>query len=248
MPTETLRYREFHDEVVAALSPLGNARLGLSIQKDRRSELSYLGVRFPALRTRVRQGFSFTALHTDEVLSVWDNLWQCSPYGDVLFAALEHYMPIVRKQAESQLWPVLRHWVDRLDNWCHCDMLSGVYSHFLEQNFEIVYPQLVSWNNAEGLWQRRTSLVSLVHYSGKHAVFLPPDHVLPMALNCLGDSRHYVQTAVGWVLREMGRVYPTDVACFVEEHVTQFSATAFSRTIERLPVESSHHLRALRRG
>ena len=50
---------EYHDEVVAALRELGDPRLGAAVAKDRGSDLEHLGIRFPALRKRVKQGFSF---------------------------------------------------------------------------------------------------------------------------------------------------------------------------------------------
>lgn len=80
---------KYHDEVVAALREIGNPRLGAAVAKDRDSLLEHLGIRFPALRKRVKQGFTFYDLPGDKVLAVWDRLWRTSPYGDVLFAALE---------------------------------------------------------------------------------------------------------------------------------------------------------------
>lgn len=144
-----LAYRAEHEEVVAALEALGNPKLGEAIRVDRKSELQYLGVRFPALRARVKEGFTFTTRPAGEVLRVWDDLWRNSPWGDVLFAALEYYIPIVRKagktgvgkpekgrpsaaspdQAQPDLWSVMRPWIERVDNWCHCDQLGLVYSN-----------------------------------------------------------------------------------------------------------------------
>ncbi len=223
----------YHDEVVEALSAIGNPDLGEGIRKDRGSELEHLGIRSPDLRKRVRQGISFSDLPEDEVLEVWDGLWRSSPYGDVLFAALEYYAPIVRKRVSRDLWPVVRQWTGRVDNWCHSDLLSGLYSRILERYPDDVYPQMQVWNAAESEWLRRISVVSLVHYSGRNAVFLPPDRVLPLVSNCLGDARHDVQTAVGWVLREMANVYPDELGDFLERHASEMSASAFSRAIER---------------
>jgi len=242
----SFQYSDFHDEVVEELSRVGNAKFGEAIRKDRNSQLSYLGIRFPVLRTRVKQGFSFTIKPPEEVLGIWDDLWKHSPWGDVLFAALEYYVPLAQKRKEPDLWPVLRHWTVRIDNWCHADQLSRVYSHILERQSEAVYPQMVEWNQSDDAWQRRISLVSLVHYSGKNAVFLPPNKVLPLVKNCLGDSRHYVQTAVGWVLREMAFVYQDEIVSFIEQNSQQFSATALSRTIEKFPEELRSHIRGLR--
>ena len=241
-------HRDSHEEVAQALTAIGNPGLGEAIRKDRGSQLEHLGIRFPELRQRVKQGFSFYARPEEQVLEVWDALWRSSPYGDVLFAALEYYAPIVRKRVTPGLWPVVCHWSGRVDNWCHSDLLSGLYSRVLERYPEEVYPQIQVWNAAEGEWLRRISIVSLVHYSGKNAVFLPPDKVLPIVSNCLGDARHYVQTAVGWVLREMGQVYPDELAEYLETHASAMSASAFARAIERQSADSRARLREVRKA
>ena len=133
-------HRDYHAEVAQALTAIGNPELGEAIRKDRGSELEHLGIRFPELRKRVKQGFSFYDLPEEEVLEVWDALWKSSPYGDVLFAALEYYAPIVRKHVSPSLWPVIRHWSGRVDNWCHSDGLSSLYSRALERYPDDVYP------------------------------------------------------------------------------------------------------------
>lgn len=241
------RYQACHREVAEALIAIGDPAFGAAVQRDRGSQLEHLGITFPNLRRRVRQGFSFYTLPEEGVLEVWDALWRRSPYGDVLFAALEFYAPVVRKQVPVWLWPVVRRWCDRVDNWCHCDALGGIYSRILEHRHDEVYPQIVAWNHADGEWQRRISLVSLIHYTGKNAVFLPLEQVLPLVSNCLDDHRHYVQTAVGWVLREMGRAYGREVLAYLETHAARMSTPAFSRAIERQSADERARLRAVRK-
>lgn len=123
----------------------------------------------------------------------------------------------------------MRAWPERVDNWCHSDGLSSLYSWILASDPDAVYPQLVRWNRGEDQWLRRISLVSLVHYSGKNAVFVPLDRVLPLVTTCLQDEREYVQNAVGWVLREMGHAYPEAVRAYIEEHSTKLSSVALRR-------------------
>jgi 3-methyladenine DNA glycosylase AlkD len=236
----------YHREVADGLKAIGSPEYGRAVQLDRRSQLEHLGIRFPELRKRVNHGFSFYDLPDEEVLEVWDALWKSSPYGDVLFAALEYYVPRARKEVDPGLWPVLRGWSARVDNWCHCDGLSGLYSRILERQFDQVYPQLHAWNESESEWLRRISLVSLIHYSGKNAVFLPPGEVLPMVSNCLGDRRYYVQTAVGWVLREMGNVYPEEITAYLDANAPRMGADALSRAIERRPPAEQARFRQLR--
>ncbi len=89
-----------HDEVLAALKAIGNPRRGEAIRRDRDSALPHLGIAFPALRARVKQGFSFSKRSEPEVLAIWDALWRSSPYGDVLFAAIEALAPIGRTRLQ----------------------------------------------------------------------------------------------------------------------------------------------------
>jgi 3-methyladenine DNA glycosylase AlkD len=240
-------FQEYHREVAEALAAIGDPAFGKAVQQDRGSQLEHLGITFPNLRRRVRQGFSFYKLPEEDVLDVWDALWQTSPIADVLFAALEFYAPAVRRRVSPDLWPVIRRWSDRVDNWCHSDGLSAIYSWILAINPVDVYPQMVSWNGAEGEWLRRISLVSLVHYSGRNAVFLPPERVLPLVSNCLGDGRHYVQAAVGWVLREMDRVYSGEMTRYLEANLERISTPAFSRAIERRSPAERTRLRDARK-
>jgi len=247
MKISRTKFQDYHRELVQALTAIGNPTFGKAVQRDRGSQLKHLGIKFPDLRRRVRQGFSFYEMPEEVALEVWNDLWQTSPYGDVLFAALEFYAPIVKKKVSPSLWQVVRQWSERVDNWCHSDGLSAIYSRILESYPAEVYPQLILWNQNEGEWLRRISLVSLIHYSGKNAVFLPPKKVLPLISNCLDDHRYYVQTAIGWVLREMGDVYGNEIIKYLETHAERLSTPAFSRAIERYPSKERIRLRDLRK-
>lgn len=240
------KLQKYHNEIIHALKAIGNPTFGKAVQQDRGSNLEHLGIKFPVLRKRVKQGFSFYELPEDEILEVWDYLWQTSPYGDILFAALEYYAPIVKKQVNPNLWSVMQKWSKRVDNWCHSDGLSAIYSRILESYPEKVYPQMIKWNQSKDEWLRRISLVSLIHYTGKNAVYLPLKKVLPLVSNCLDDERYYVQTAVGWVLREMGNAYPKEVMKYLEGNFEKLSSVAFSRAIERIDGKEKLRLKNLR--
>ena len=203
---------------------------------------------FQKLRKRVKQGFSFYKLSDENVLEVWDALWKSTPYGDVLFAAIEFYKPIVLKNVNQDIWSVVCNWSERVDNWCHSDGLSSVYSRLLENEFEEVYPQIVIWNNSGNEWLRRISLVSLIHYTGKNSVFLPYKKMFPLVKNCIEDQRYYVQTAVGWVLREMWNKYPDEVTEFIETYSGKMSTHSFSKATEKLNNNERNRLREKRKN
>jgi 3-methyladenine DNA glycosylase AlkD len=235
-----------HDEVLSALRAIGNPARGAAVQLDRGSALEHLGIGFPALRARVKQGFSFSAGAPEDVLAIWDALWRESPVAEVLFAAIEHHAPIVRKEPPAMLWPVLRHWPARVDNWCHSDALAGLFSRLLQAQPDAVWPDLRAWNAAEALWPRRLSITSLVHGSGKNAVFLAPGPMLPLLRACVDDHRRYIQLALGWVLRELGRAGPKEAESFLREHAAHIGALAWARASEGLDAAASRRLATAR--
>ena len=81
----------------------------------------------------------------------------------------------------------------------------------------------------------------------QNAVFLPSKKVLPLVSNCLDDKRYYVQTAVGWVLREMGNVYEKEITEYLETHAQKMSPVAFSRASEKLNSKERTRLREIRK-
>ena len=138
----TVSHRDYHDEVAEALIAVGNPELGEAIRRDRGSQLEHLGIRFPELRRRVKEGFSFYDLPEEQVLEVWDGSGIVAVRRRALRGARVLRAPIVRKRVGPALWPVVRHWSARVDNWCHSDLLSSIYSRILEHSPEEVFPQI----------------------------------------------------------------------------------------------------------
>lgn len=207
--------------------------------------MKYVGIRVPALRRRVREGFSFLEREPRDVLDIWDDLWMGSEWGDVLFAAEEYYRPLVRKRVLPMYWPVMRHWIGRVDNWAHSDVLSGTYSRLLEADRGSVMHELRRWNAGDDLWRKRVSIVSLIHYTGRNAVFLTPEEVLPMVDRCAEDTRQPMQKAVGSVLREMWHAYPAEIRAYLEANAGRLARGAYTRAIERMATVERKGMRAL---
>lgn len=229
-----MKYPQFHKEVLAELEAIGSPSFALHTPKDRRSEMLYSGVRVPERRKLSRKGFSFFDLPESEVIAIWDDLFMHSPNGDVLFCALDYLRFRVRKKVSPDLWSIIRHWAQRVENWAHSDEMSWVYSYVLEAYFNEVFEDLERWNQKDELWPKRISIVSLIHYTGKNSVFLPPKVVFPMVERCIDDHRYYMQKATGWVLREMYREYPEEIEKYLESRLDRIGNSAFTRSIERM--------------
>lgn len=235
-------YSNHHDEVFRALEVLGELNRRESAAKDKRSSLCFLAVRVPLITQTVRTGFSFYSRTPGEVLSIWDEIWTQSQYFEVMSAALTYYS-LNKNIDPRQVWGVLSRWISRVENWAHSDHLANIYSYLLPQIEPLVYPVLVAWNVADSQWLRRVSLISLIHYTGKNAVFMTPDRMFPLIATCVGDTQFYVQRAVGWVLREMSRQYSKEVITFVETNLNNLSTTSMA-TLTTSKYISVEHKRA----
>ena len=243
-----MKYPQFHEEALRELEAIGSPSFALHTPKDRRSEMLYSGVRVPERRKLSKKGFSFYDRPESEVLAIWDDLFMHSPNGDVLFCALDYLRFRVRKQVSPNLWSIIRNWVQRVENWAHSDEMSWVYSYVLEAYFDEVFEDLVTWNKSDDLWPKRISIVSLIHYTGKNSVFLPPEIVFPMVERCIDDHRYYMQKATGWVLREMNREYPEEVEEYLTRHLSVIGSDALSRSVEHMAKDRRNWWREQRKS
>lgn len=239
-------YAACEAEVFARLESLGEPGRVAFAQNDKKSQLQFLAIKVPILRQTARIGFSFYQCLEAEILVAWDYIWFNSPYYEVMAMALEYYGRFGAKIAPA-VWPILATWSRRVENWAHCDGLASIYSYLLAQRHDDVYSQLQIWNSSQDLWLRRLSLVSLIHFSGKKAVFLPLDEVLPMLTNCLDDQRMYVQKAVGWVLRESGYKYHDEIRAYLEKHSASMSSIAHSTAVDCFQPAERQEMMALRK-
>ena len=246
--------QQHHDEVLGALSALAretgiSPERGELVRADRRSEFEYFGLRTPDRRRRVAAGFSFTDQDPASVLAAWDEIWNLADNGDVMFAVLDFYRRRIGSRSwapadSAELWGTAVGWIERIDNWAHADDLARLYSFALADQPELVYLTLEEWSLADNEWQRRIAMVSLIHYSGKNAVFLPIEPSLRVLANCVDDRRETVSSALGWVLRELLAVHPDAVLAFLETHAASMPRPAIRRATERLPQPERDRVRA----
>lgn len=225
-------YSQYEAEIYAKLKPSGDSSRSAFTKNYMKSRLEFLTIKVPVMRQIAREGFSFYDRSPEEILAIWNAVWFSSSCFEVMCIPLFYYDRQGRKISPAT-WPTLSTWSEHIENWAHSDSLASVYSYLLAQNFDEVYKVLQTWNKAENQWLRRLSMVSLIHYSGKKAVFLPLDKVLPMLENCLDDERPYVQKAIGWVLREANYGYHAGISAFIEQHLADLRSIAFSAATER---------------
>jgi 3-methyladenine DNA glycosylase AlkD len=215
--------------LTARVGVLGNPRRAEAAQRDKGSRFEFAAVGVPALRNLAVRDFAMKELDNDALLVVWDYIWRKSDVYEVLSVPLLHYRHLGLK-IERQAFSVIRNWIDKIDDWGHCDDFAAIIANLNHNRKAEVFPYLVTLNRADGIWRVRTSIAALVHYSGKNAVYLKPEEVFPLLDRHLGaHNKKYVANAVGWVLREMSHAYPTEIRRYVNANAGKISAVALRK-------------------
>jgi 3-methyladenine DNA glycosylase AlkD len=64
----------------------------------------------------------------------------------------------------------------------------------------------------------------------------------------LNDKEYYVQKGLGWTLRELRNVYPEQAIAYLQTHIKQIIAIAFTIAIEKLDAGTVNEVKALRKA
>ncbi|MDQ6898189.1 MAG: DNA alkylation repair protein [Candidatus Dormibacteraeota bacterium] len=92
-----------------------------------------------------------------------------------------------------------------------------------------------------GLWHKRAVLLATLHFLRRGETA----KTYRLAEAMVGEKHHLLQKAVGWMLREMGKVDAGLLERFLREHAPTMPRTMLRYAIERLPEEQRrHHLSA----
>jgi 3-methyladenine DNA glycosylase AlkD len=122
-------------------------------------------------------------------------------------------------------------------DWSTCDWFCvKVLGPLVEQQDEACARAISNWRDADSLWQRRASVVAFVnlakHGEGNFVGFT--EMILDNCTQLLGSQERFVQTGVGWVLRELSRSDQGSVVGFVEATLDRFSREALKNATKYL--------------
>lgn len=202
----------------------------------------------PAQRKAFRQGFSFSKEPFEQQLEIWNRIWKSSDTFRVrLYAYLFLEQHVNKKDLHALLWQTSSSWQEEVDDWGLCDALAKINSKVLVSYPAEVYRTLAIWNKDKNLWKRRQSVVSLLYYSRTKKEYLPFNNIAALVEPLLTDKEYYVQKGVGWTLREMHTVYPNETIPFLQKHIKNISAIAFTIAIEKMNEAGKKKLKVLRK-
>jgi 3-methyladenine DNA glycosylase AlkD len=117
-----------------------------------------------------------------------------------------------------------------INNWDLVDVTAPIIGEFLIDS-EDPYILLNKLAKSKSLWQRRVSIVftfAFIRSGDIEPTFL-------MAEKLLGDKHDLIHKAVGWALREAGKLNGKELRSFLSKHSHEMPRTMLRYSIEKFP-------------
>lgn len=198
-----------------------------------REPIRCLGVRGPDIHrtaSAAAKEYRRAKLSLDDVIQIADRLWKRGTVEERILAVL-----IVGKFSrglERRHWNHFDGWVDSLTNWAETDGICGKILDPLLRNEPALIKRLKPWTRSEHRWRRRAAAVALVHiarHGGEHeAAFEICDRLA-------ADRDDMVEKGVGWLLKEISRTRPQEVAAYLISNIDGLSRITVRYACEKLP-------------
>ena len=194
---------------------------------------SFRGVSMPVIRSTLRRWYSEEALGaapaSDRKQLALDLLAE-SYSEDKLAGVLllrEHILAELSVDDLSSFAAAFR--AGYISDWSVCDWFSvKVLSALIERDGRPMAEAIAAWTESEPLWQRRAAAVALAPLAprgdGIFEGFV--ELSIDVARANVRDEERFMQTSVGWLLRELSKNDPQSVRDFVRKHESFLSREA----------------------
>lgn len=207
----------------------------------REQTLGFYNTGTPALRALARS--IYEAQH--ELWSVNDaitcaDLLMPDRYLEVKSIGLE-VLARYRRQFPARLLAVCKRWLasNYSANWATTDTMCGMIIGPLLVDRPELLPRMRAWSAHENMWVRRASIVALLPSVRRGQAL---DLVYEIARRLHPDGNDLIHKAVGWALREAGKIDPERLERYLRANVRIIPRTTFRYAIERFAAAKRRYL------
>jgi len=168
----------------------------------------------------------------------------CSPYHEERQIALFILVGKYEKGDLAEQTKVYKFYLKHtkwINNWDLVDTSAPkIVGHYLSQKSEgrsfrldrrdVLYKLAKSKN----LWERRIAIISTLYFIIKKKQFTETKALAEILLN---DKHDLIHKAVGWMLREMGKMSVANLTAWLKKHYKKMPRTMLRYSIEKFPLE-----------
>lgn len=189
-----------------------------------------LGITVPMQRNIAREHQQLSINETQDLIK--------SPYHEerliALLIATHHFEKALKSKDLTGAKEVVHLYLANttyINNWDLVDLTAyKILGRWLYQQNQ-GHDLLLKLARSRNLWEKRIAMVSTYYFIKRHN-FAP---TLQIATILLQDKHDLIHKAVGWMLREMGKINRQELDRFLLQHYHQMPRTALRYAIEKHP-------------
>ncbi|MEP5630471.1 MAG: DNA alkylation repair protein [Tateyamaria sp.] len=182
-----------------------------------KSKRIHLGVPNPILNDLTQVWRQDLDVETRVALA--DGLWATDIFEARLAAA--KLLTQARLRPDDAAWDLIASWVPQFDGWAIADHACMAGQRRLTAD-PARLEQLEAWTTSEHLWTRRAALVMTLPWtkqnSPKPDEEAVRDRVLGWAASYVTDQQWFIQKAIAWWVRELGKHDAPRARAFLDTH------------------------------
>ena len=139
-----------------------------------------------------------------------------------------------RREFTPKLLPVWKRWLSKnySTNWATTDAICGLLIGPLLVDHPGLVTQMPAWSRDSNMWVRRASAVALIP-AIRRGIGL--DTAYEVARRLHGDREDLLHKAVGWMLREAGKMDAARLERYLRTNGPRMPRTTVRYAIERFP-------------
>jgi 3-methyladenine DNA glycosylase AlkD len=195
----------------------------------------FLGLRVPQVRAVAKEYYKIAALTDIDILL--QNKWHEVRLCGAIILTLQY--PKANTNDKVAIYELYISHIGRgINNWDLVDVTCPriVGAHLYTKDRTRLYDLAKG-----GLWQKRVSIISTFYFLREGDII----DTLQLAEILVSEKHDLLQKAVGWALREMGKVDDTVLYSFLDKHASTMPRTMLRYSLEKIPTYKKEFYMAL---
>ena len=207
-----------HDPYLSALTALADPTRAEGMREYHKVDREYLGLTNPQINDLTKQWRE--DLSVEDRVTIADGLWRTNIY-EARVAAAKMLTQARMRDGDEAAWQLIATWYRDFDSWAIADHACAAGAKRLVADPTRI-ERVEGWTRSEHMWTRRAALVITLPWTKmnnpKPADLEVRERVLGWAATYASDPQWFVQKAIAWWLRDLGKHDPERVHTFIAAH------------------------------
>lgn len=207
-----------HEPFLTALEALTDTDRATSMREYHKVDRVYLGLTNPQLNDLVKEWRD--VLDVPARVAVANGLWRTNIY-EARVAAAKLLTQARLRPDDHDAWQLIAGWHRDFDSWAIAD-----HACMAGQKRLVADPsrleRVEDWTRSDYMWTRRAALVITLPWTKQNnpnaEELATRERILGWAATYTTDPQWFIQKAIAWWLRDLGKHDPDRVHAFMDEH------------------------------